>query len=224
MEGGEPPEPNIEQPNNVAPQVPIVVFPKARHVQNPLYPNRHARRRKANRMSPWANRIGIFTLITIAHLSNVFNFATVLDLAPNHFYSWLIKEKLFPAAIPCHCGCPMHPQSRSMNNDGFIWRCTGPGRHIRTIRSKSIFEDSKLNVADLFLFLCRFAQGAPIALISKACGVAYNTTGLRWACKLRVEILGSWYVNNIRNNLDFKLQGVIEIDESLFGRRIKYMK
>lgn len=224
MNAVQPQPADVQAADEEAAPEPLIHFPAPRYLHNAVYPNRHARRRRANRLSPWANRIGVFSLITIAHLANVFNFATIMDLPPNHFYEWLVKERLFPASLPCHCGCPMRPQQRSSNNDGFVWRCTGRGRHVRTIRSKSIFEDSKINVADLFLFICKYAEGSPISVISKVCGIAYNTTGLRWACKLRTEILGSWYVRTIRNNPNFKLRGIVEIDESLFGRRIKFMR
>ena len=52
------------------------------------------------------------------------------------------------------------------------------------------------------------------------CGLSYHRTAVEWSKKLR-DLYIEYYVRNIRHVI---LDGIVEIDESLFGRRVKYHK
>lgn len=68
------------------------------------------------------------------------------------------------------------------------------------------------------VFLKSYLEKSSLAQCAKFSGMAYGSTAVNWASFTR-ELFKEYFYTNLRLR---KLQGVIEIDESLFGRRVKF--
>lgn len=70
------------------------------------------------------------------------------------------------------------------------------------------------------LFIKSYLEKNSLAQCARFTGMAYRSTAVNWASFMR-EVFKEYFNNTLRN---VKLQGIVEIDESLFGRRVKYHK
>ena len=68
------------------------------------------------------------------------------------------------------------------------------------------------------MFIYNYAQGSTLFDATLAGGMAYTSTGVDWASFVR-DICVEYYVQEIEKT---KFDGVVEIDESLFGRKVKH--
>lgn len=70
------------------------------------------------------------------------------------------------------------------------------------------------------LFIKSYLEKNSLAQCARFSGMAYKSTTVNWACFMR-EVFKEYFHNTLRN---VKFQGIVEIDESLFGRRVKFHK
>ena len=88
------------------------------------------------------------------------------------------------------------------------------------MRKFSFFEGSAYNIRDLMIFLKQYLEGSSLHQCALATGMDYRHTAVEWAGYIRE--LFCQYVFDKYNMTMF--EGDVEIDESLFGRKIKYNK
>ena len=88
------------------------------------------------------------------------------------------------------------------------------------MRKYSFFEGSACDIRDLMIFLKQYLEGNSLHQCVLATGMDYRHTAVDWANFIRE--LFCQYVYDKYNMTMFK--GDVEIDESLFGRKIKYHK
>lgn len=101
-----------------------------------------------------------------------------------------------------------------------FFRCTVNRRHTKSSRSHSFFDKGNLVFQDIILFIKSYLEKNSLAQCARFIGMAYRSTAVNWASFMR-EVFKEYFNNTLRN---VKLQGIVEIDESLFGRRVKYHK
>ena len=107
-------------------------------------------------------------------------------------------------------------QRRSMRLGGYTWRY--PKKHETSIRQWSYFAHLHFVIPDVFQFIIGYLDGVSLAKLARRFGMNYSTTSVDWANFVR-EPMKMWVNEEIPN---FKITGIVEIDESLFGRRMKY--
>ena len=106
--------------------------------------------------------------------------------------------------------------SRKKTIDGYTWRCKN--KHEISIQRYSFFSQSKLYIPDIINFLLNYAEGNSLWNCAKNSAMAYGSTAVDWGSFCR-DLFMEYYVQTIQ---PVKLSGIVEIDESLFGRRINY--
>ena len=105
---------------------------------------------------------------------------------------------------------------RSKKKDGYSWRC--PNRaHEYSIRRNSFFERAQFPIPDVMEFLLSFAEKQSLYRASARAGMHYGTSAVHWANFIR-DCCKMYIYEKMSNTM---LSGTIEIDESLFGRKVK---
>nr|XP_011443777.2 uncharacterized protein LOC105339761 [Crassostrea gigas] len=101
---------------------------------------------------------------------------------------------------------------------GSIYRCSKNRDHTRASRTYSFFEKSILLIQDIMLFIKNYLEKCSLSQCARFSGMSYGSTSVNWASFIR-EIFKEYFYRNLRFK---KLHGIIEIEESLFGRRVKF--
>ncbi|XP_060588518.1 uncharacterized protein LOC132743931 [Ruditapes philippinarum] len=161
--------------------------------------------------------------ITIKDLYNPWNFFTLFNQDDQDLNEWLMANQFLVRTMPCTktsegCTGIMKGSQRKGRISGPTVRCSVNRNHEVAIRTFSFFEGSKLCVQDIFMFIRCYLNGMTLLQTSIFAGVNYKSTALDWASFLR-ELFKEHFHRNISHR---KLRGEIAIDESLFGRRVKY--
>ncbi|XP_060586599.1 uncharacterized protein LOC132742260 [Ruditapes philippinarum] len=106
---------------------------------------------------------------------------------------------------------------RSRRSTGFTLRCNRNRNHECASRKYSFFEKSKLTIQDIMVFIQTYLEANTLYQCSRQSGIHYQSAGVDWGSFIR-ELFKEHFHTHVLNR---KLKEVIEIDESLFGRRIK---
>lgn len=163
------------------------------------------------------------TDITPADFANPWNFFYLFTQSEEDVYFWCRQNGLLATSFPCHvdnCTGEMALAALSRAPGGAIFRCTVNRRHTKSSRSHSFIDKSNLVLQDIILFIKSYLEKNSLAQCARFTGMAYRSTAVNWASFMR-EVFKEYFNNTLRN---VKLQGIVEIDESLFGRRVKYHK
>lgn len=134
---------------------------------------------------------------------------------------WCRTNGLLATIFPCpYDGCEGHmsPKMMARAPGGSIYRCSSNRDHTRASRTYSFFGKSNLQIQDIMLFIKSYLDKCSLAQCARFSGMSYGSTAVNWGSFVR-EIFKEYFYRNLRFR---KLQGVIEIDESLFGRRVKF--
>lgn len=161
--------------------------------------------------------------ITINDFSNPWNFYTVFMADTELIREWCIANGLLPSLIKCptaQCEGLMELKKRGGRVGDKTFRCDKNRNHERSSRIYSFFENSMLTISDIMMFLKSYLDGNSLLQCSKFAGIAYRSTAVHWASYIR-ELFKEYFQIHIKTKI---LTGEIEIDESLFGRKIKYNK
>ncbi|XP_060597825.1 uncharacterized protein LOC132751642 [Ruditapes philippinarum] len=166
--------------------------------------------------------------INICDLDNPWNFFNLMNQDDSTLNKWLIENHFMLGTIPCtkadsaSCTCSgtMRVSQRAGRISGASLRCSRNRNHELAIRTYSFFEASKLCTQDIFMFIKCYLDGLSLRQTSLFAGVNYKSTAVDWASFIR-ELFKEHFHRNIKQR---KFNGEVEIDESLFGRRVKYHK
>ncbi len=155
---------------------------------------------------------------TFKDLENPWTFHALFLQNKYEVVRWLQRTGLL--ADECRCDkCDVYCNlcERKRNKDGLSWRCPSR-RHEYSIRRNSFFERSHFPIEDIVQFVKCFLDGNTLLACAKFSGVDYKKTSVEWANLVR-ELCKQWVWDLYQN---VQLEGEVEIDESLFGRRCKY--
>lgn len=164
------------------------------------------------------NRERDISKVNFENINNPFNFYSVL-LNSSNIIKWLMDNGLMKCSMICpKCFVKCTLNNRDRATDGKTWRCTKNNNHEYSIRKFSFFSNIKYSIQDSLVFIREMVLGSNL---KKAClnsGVAYGHTACDYSNFIR-DLYKEFVYNLLKT---FQLSGVIEIDESLFGRKIKY--
>ncbi|CAG2198649.1 unnamed protein product [Mytilus edulis] len=90
--------------------------------------------------------------------------------------------------------------------------------HEYGMRKYSFFEGSSFNIRDIIVFIKYYLECHTLLQCSKSANMDYKNTSVNWASYIRE--LFCQYVSTIYDYTEF--EGEVELDESLFGRKVKY--
>ncbi|XP_066921897.1 uncharacterized protein [Clytia hemisphaerica] len=155
--------------------------------------------------------------LSFEDLENPYNFYNLMQ-SPI-FNQWLRKNKLLTDHLECEkCDgrqCTLMKRVKHINGESF--RCKGSNSHEYSIRKFSFFENTKYAIQDVLAFVLEFCLSSTMKRNSKVTGVSYGKTSVDYCSYIR-EICVE-YVWKCQSKMKFT--GTVEIDESLFGRKIK---
>lgn len=167
----------------------------------------------------------------IKEFENPWNFFHLFMSDDETVYSWLRANGLLASSIVCRksikvgndnqeCRGLMLVKKRAGCVEGSTFRCENNRNHEKTVRSYSFFEGSHLLIPDIMAFIKFYLDKMTLLQCAKFSGVAYKSTAVHWGSFIR-ELFKEYFYRTVMNK---KISGEIEIDESLFGRKMKYHK
>lgn len=159
------------------------------------------------------------TQIEIEDFQNPWTFHTLFMSPDEDLFRWLREKGLLASEIKCtKCDrvCKLYRRSRAQ--DKFTFRCTKHSGVELGMRKFSFFEGSPYNKRDLMIFIKEYLEGHSLRQCAFSTGMDYKRTAVDWASYVREMFCQ--YTFDMYNMTQF--DGDVEIDESLFGRKIKY--
>ena len=119
-----------------------------------------------------------------------------------------------------HCKVPMLLCTKKDSQLQNIWRCPQNRKHERTILTNSFFSGVQHPIQDYLTFIDILLSKGSLKASATNSGLSYKSAAVDWANFIR-KIFHQWVQSNISDN-EVKLSGEVEIDESLFGRKVKH--
>lgn len=159
--------------------------------------------------------------IEIADFINPWTFSTLFMSSDEVLFSWMREKGLLASRVPspeCGKNCKLNKRGRTV--DKFSFRCSKHSGVEITMRKFSFFEGSPYNIRDLCVFVKEYLEGHSLLQCALATGMDYKHTAVDWASYIREMFCQ--YTFDMYNMTQF--EGEVELDESLFGRKIKYNK
>ncbi len=159
--------------------------------------------------------------INTANMHNPWNFFHLFMQDDDVVQSWMREQNLLATHIRCSIcndGTVCSLRKRSKATDGVSFRCPVNPSHEYSMRKFTWFEKSQLRIQDIMLFNQKYLEGCTLKQCSLDSGIAYKSTAVDWASFVR-ELFKENFARNIK---ELQLSGEIELDESLFGRKVKY--
>jgi len=147
----------------------------------------------------------------------VFARYTLLMSPPHVFIDWLRMRGLLASDVACHaCGASTQLSKRKRTLDRATWRC--PERHETSIRVNSFFAGSHMHLQDICNFVIEYAAGSSLATCARISAMSYGSSSVEWSKAIR-QVYVEYYNRELRGEM---LSGIVEVDESLFGCKVKY--
>lgn len=126
------------------------------------------------------------------------------------------------STLTCVCGNEMNTIKRSTVEDGYTFKCSKKACQKRvSIRHRSFFEKSRLSIRKLFLIsFCVFKYPKMLySYVADICSVDEDSVS-QWASFIREGITKYF----LENPISLGSEHAVQIDESLFGGKMKYHK
>ncbi|CAC5412483.1 unnamed protein product [Mytilus coruscus] len=174
------------------------------------------RRRKKHGEGSFALRRSNVDDISFQDFGNLWSFRCLFMSDDKTVFNWLRVNGLLPCELICHCGANCTLNRQSSTTDGFTFRCKKG--HELGMRKNSFFERSSYNIRDLIVLIKYYIEGHSLHMSAKCANMEYKSTSVHLASYIR-EVCCE-YINTEYEMIRF--QGDVELDESLFGRKIKY--
>lgn len=169
--------------------------------------------------------------LTFADLENPWNFFRLFMSTETEVNDWCRRNGLLVSQLPC----TSKKQRTAEFRRGKVWRHHGiKGVSLPNWRRDTTLQEepepSKGHEGELFLWglytdhsrLHALHQMLPGQAVSSSVlqivGIAYGSTAVNWGSFVR-EVFKEHFHRNTRMK---KLSGIVELDESLFGKRTKY--
>jgi hypothetical protein len=111
----------------------------------------------------------------------------------------------------------MRLNKRKRHVDDNTWRCA---KHEKSIRTYSFYEKTRFAIPDCMQFTKNYLMKTTLLQASINAGINYKSTAVEWAKRHR-QLFKEW-VWEVVLDAPLQFQGVVEIDESMFGRRTKH--
>ena len=159
--------------------------------------------------------------IKFSDFSNPWNFYNVFLNEEEVGHQWCRDNGLLALSLPCNTDS-CDGQAVLRRRKGYVanesFRCNKNVSHERQTREYSLFEAAKIPTNDVMLFIKSYLEGNTLRQCATFAGISYGSSAVEWA----VSVCDLFKDHFRRNVVHETLSGDIEIDESLFGRRVKY--
>lgn len=166
--------------------------------------------------------------ITFEDLDNPHTFYALLH-DESSLVKWLQQNRLIASQLICqtchnlgHRGIKMNIKRKtghkSLYGLGHVFRCCRKTNHEITIYKHSYFHNLKHPIQDCLVFVHSMLTNMNLKSAADFAGISYSNTAVLWARDMR-DVIVQWVYNEIIT-APMKFTGVIEIDESLFGRKV----
>ena len=150
---------------------------------------------------------------------NPWNFYKLMTSDDAVVYQWLRNNNLLVSELTClACGADCTLRVRSAALDGFAWRCDSNRDHEYSVRKFSYFERRHYNIRDICQFLYSFLQGKTLLMCAREGGIDYKKSAGDWINFAR-DLFKAYVTDTM---FHMKFSGTVEIDESIFGHKVKY--
>ena len=154
--------------------------------------------------------------ISITDFQNPWTFHNLFTQPDDVLFRWLTDQGLLAETIICETGEVAKINKRKKSKDNYSFRCKNG--HEYGMRKNSFFEGSAYNIRDLVIFIKYYIEGHTLHQCALSTGMDYKSTAVNWASYIR-----ELFMEHIHKQYEtMKFNTDVEIDESLFGRKIKY--
>ena len=158
--------------------------------------------------------------IAFKDFQNPWTFHNLFNSDDDEVFQWLRTNGLLAKEVMCrNCNTMASLKRRSRIPDGYSFRCPG-SKHEFSMRKNSFFEGSAYNIRDLIIFLKYYLEGHTLHQCALSTNMDYKHTAVDWGSYVR-ELFCQFVADKYPMTT---FDGDVEIDESLFGRKIKYNK
>ena len=183
-----------------------------------------ADRENCNRLGNQARSDAIADLatVTIKELRNPFLLHRLFDTANSPIMiAWLQKNALIRSTFWCTtCDRECILGNRSRRREGLTFRCYTNNNCEITVRKNSFFEQFRLSIADVFIFLINYLDGVSLYRSAQRSGNSATNTITRWGSIVRHIMMNR--VHKEYFGKTFKFQYKTQLDECCLSRRVKY--
>ena len=153
---------------------------------------------------------------------NPYTFASLCLSSQTELVKWLQNRGLIAKSLDCHkCGSKCTLSVRNKLSEGFSLRCAFNKNHEYSIKRNSFFSHSQVLLRDLLVFIRTYLNKASLKLCADEAGIDYHHTAVEWAKSVRKIFVEYVYREVVSEANPMKLRGIVEVDESLFGRKVK---
>ena len=136
---------------------------------------------------------------------------------------WLQDHHLIRDNYWCNkCDSPCVVTSRTSRREGISFRCKTNSSCEYTFRKDSFFEQFRLSICDILMFLINYCDCLSLAKSGQRSGHAFSNTATRWA-----QIIRKIMMHRVHNEYftgDIKFNQKCQLDECCLSRRVKYNK
>lgn len=144
------------------------------------------------------------------------SFWIIMSQTDEKLFAWLQARGLLARYMECDkCQVPM-----KLSKDKRRWRCPISNNHDYSYKRFSFYTGTHFNIRDILLFIRNMLNQRSLYRSSISSGMSYSGTSVNWSRYMR-DIFKLYFVKHIDS---LQLKGIIEIDETLLGRRQKYNK
>ena len=163
--------------------------------------------------------------ITFSDFTNPLTFSNLQQ--HEGLIKWLQDNGLLLTEMNCpndNCNGICKTAVRNKVPEGYTLRCRSDKNHEYSIKTWSIFFGSHLLIQDRLIFLRTFLINVSLYMGASESGVNYKKTAPTCAKKMR-QLFKHYVLRTIPNDDNpEQFGGIVEIDESVFGRKIKNNK
>lgn len=170
--------------------------------------------------SSFKNRKTQLKDICIDDVINPYNFSLLILSEQEDLIAWLQENRLLLYECKCEkCHLMCTTAVRSRESEGFTLRCAN--KHEVSIKKNSMFSRSHTLIRDTLVFVRSFMLKSSLRVCAQQAGIEYKSTAVGKAKRIR-WLFKQYVIQDVTNaQSPMKFTGVVEIDESLFGRKIK---
>ena len=134
---------------------------------------------------------------------------------------WLQRHSLLRQSLWCSsCEKDCTIVSRNKLRECLSFRCSGNANCEITIRKDSFFQQFRLSIGDIFIFIINYLDGVSVIKTSERSGTNYSNTAPRWCKVIRTIMMDRVHREYFEGQ--FLFTNTCQLDECCLCRKTKY--
>ena len=168
-----------------------------------------------------SDAINDLSTVTLKELRNPFLLHRLFDSANSEIMiSWLQQHSLIRSSYWCTtCDKDCILGKRIKRREGVSFRCFSNNNCEISVRKSSFFEQFRLSIADVFIFLINYLDGVSLYRSAQRSGNSATNTITRWGHVVRQVMMNRVHKEYFAQPFKFKYK--TQLDECCLSRRIK---